>query len=995
MAPTGDLHATQSAFLARESELEGLQQALEVAHAGRGGLLLLSGPAGTGITRTAHEAAARADRLGSLVLWGRSFEGTYGRPYGALAEALEEYAASLDPAQLEAELGAGGPALARVLPRLRLWLAALTPAAPLDARDERLRLHTAVLAWLSRASRAQPLLIVLDDLQWADGDTLRLLEYLARRAGDLPLLLLGGYAEYPQLSGEPKDALTVPIWERLRADVATGTVELSGLDEGATAAALAPLADEPVSSDVVSLIQAVTSGEPLFARELYRHLHEENRLGRVGGRDLPTVEELPDTFERLIAWRASRLSPEVRTAITALACFPDGAEPAIVAEVSGLSRGRLIEFLEAAAARGLCRSMSQGQRYAMTHDRIRRALLSSMSGIQHAHLQRRVAEVLEGELAGRAREHAGELLHHYRLSASVDRAERGLQHGLIAAEQARATYAHLRAADCLRACLTLADSGERPAPDPDLLGRLAEAEAEAGLTDQALASAAGSLRGRRQPGARSSEALEPVIHTLRVLRGDGLDQGEIVGLEDVRRLGLEQAARADALTRARLELLAEHWEVIESGSVRTLHWSTAEPNLVRPLRDVTEEVDQAALFLPQAVRTRAESSRAAGFARSWRRPAAVLHALKTTVTDLVTRHGLFSDGGSWAGLYAAASERYGSVRDRLAAMILLGRCQAVLGHLVAAEESSAAAEELLDDLPEPGMLVTELLLTRLVIAHYRDGPWPELAGRLAAALATPSPAGLALTAEMCLAHVRTGSDADARQLLPSLFDAIGQLAPLTFYRDAALVATLSAAWELGAAEHSGRGRTLIDLAVAGSVGAQPHGSLRLSRARMVGLTGDVAEAQALFAEERPVLEEAGLRPLRAILDYDEAVTLAAAGASRYGEAATLIERAAGQFGVLGMPGWLDRTRVLSEAGFEAAAQPGGRLHFTYPEGLSRREADLVRLVADGLSAAQAAEALGLEPAAAERHLEAALEKLGAGSPEQLPRVARRHGLGGV
>ena len=95
-----------------------------------------------------------------------------------------------------------------------------------------------------------------------------------------------------------------------------------------------------------------------------------------------------------------------------------------------------------------------------------------------------------------------------------------------------------------------------------------------------------------------------------------------------------------------------------------------------------------------------------------------------------------------------------------------------------------------------------------------------------------------------------------------------------------------------------------------------------------------------------------------------------------------------------MAGWAARARELLEDGLSKAAQPGGRLHFTYPAGLSPREADLVRLVSGGATVGEAAMELDLELAAAERHLGSALAKLGGAEMSELPRLARRHGLGG-
>ena len=998
MSLTGGPFGAQTRYLGREAELDILQHLLEEAAAGRGGLVLLRGPAGTGTTRTAHEAAARADRLGLLVLWGSCVEGSSGRPYDALAEALEEFGTGLDEGELAAQLGADAPALTRLAPRLGQALAELNPAAPLQAPDERLRLHAAVAGWLSRAARQQPLLLVVDDVQWADGDLLRLLDHLGRRARRLPLLLLAGEAIMPRQAAEPGSGPAATELARLRsvlqAEVAKARIELPGLDPDATGAVLAPLADEPIGRAALELVQEVSGGEPLWARELYRHLREENRMDGGEGRGLPAAADLPETLEQLVAWRASRFGPEVRTTLAALAAFPRGATPQMLAQVAGLPRSRLIEFLEVGTARGLCRSAGQGQRHVISHDRLRLALLSTISAPQRAQLHRRIAETLEADLGDGMRENSGLLLHHYRLSGMLDGAERGIRHGLIAAEQARAAYADIRAAECLSACLELAAAAGQRELVAELAGRLGVALAQAGLHEPALASLSDALSTQRQLRQRSTEVLEHVIVGLRSLRDDvqGIDGQP--AREELRRQGLEVVTRVDPLTRARLELLAEGWQLSETGSVRALVWSAAPPPVARLVSDGGSEADQAELLLVQRLRTREESSRAASSARRWRRPASVLRAMHSVAVDLLTRHGLVREAASWAGLYASTSSHYRSSRDLVAGLALLGRCQAVLGLLAQADESIAEATQLLDDLPEQDWLPAELLLTELVVSHLREGDWPALADRLSETMATAQPAGLLLNAELCLALARAGRDTEARVLLPDVLEACSRLPPLTYYRDAALISSLAAAWEVGAAEHAGRGRELLELAIAGQVGTQASGGLRLSKARMYGLAGDVVEARSFFAEERPLLEQAGLWPLAAILDHDEALVLAAGGIAGQAEATVLLGRAVEQFEQLGMNGWRQRGQALLErGGLEAALQPGGRLHFTYPLGLSRREVEMVRLVSHGTAPLEAARALGLDEEAARRHLDSALDKLGATLPD-LPRAARRHGLGG-
>ncbi|HUG49222.1 MAG TPA: AAA family ATPase [Candidatus Limnocylindria bacterium] len=994
MSVTGRTFGTHTPYLGREAEIERLGEHLSAAMAGHGRLVLLRGAGGMGLTRTAHEVAARGDRLGMLVLWGTSREGLTGRPYGGLAEALEEYGSGLEPEQLAAQLGSGAPYITRLAPRLRMALKELTPAAPLPAADERLRLQAAVLGWLKRASAEQPLLLVLDDAQWADGDELRLLDYLGHRATDLPLLLLVNELRLPPLPEQPAESdREVGLRDELAAEVAAEVIELGGLDERSTGALLDALAGQRVPAPAARLVWEVSGGEPLWARELYRHLHDEgrSRSATTTAETLPTAEDLPSTFEELVRWRMSRLAPEARAALTALAAFPHGAEPALVARVTGSARGGLIGSLEEGVEAGLCRRSAQGHLYAIAHDLLRLALLGATSGAQRGQLARRVAQALEETLGDATRERAGELLHHYRLSAALEEAERGLRHGLLTAEQARAAYAQLRAVECLRASrLLVAGSNVRTAAE--LGGRIAQAQAEAGLIEEALASAAGALGGRREPGQPIEAALEQLIEVLRVARGNAVDGAPPAQVEAARRQGLEHSSRLDAAGRARLELLVEGWQPMAVEQATALAWNEAPDSVARELVDGGQEADLAELLLPQRARRRDESARAAGHARTWRRPAAVLRAMRAVATDLLTRHGLFREGTSWAALYAAAARRYGSPRDRLAASLLLVRGQATLGDFPAAQEALAEADELLADIQQPGWAVHDLLLAKLVVANYLDGDWQALCERLDEARFDPSPQALPLSAELCLAHVRAGLAERARELLPAVLEACAALPPMSYLRDAATVAALAAAWEMGAGEHSAAADVLLDGMVGADVGTQPAGSPRMARARSVGLMGGLAEVSALLDRDRPSLEEAGLRPLRAIADHDDGLLLAAGGPAERVLAPPLLERAARQFEELGMAGWARRTAELLERGLDAARTPGGRLHFTYPAGLSQREVELVRLLAGGESLDAAALTLGLEEAVARRHLDSALKKLDIGLAE-LPRAVRRHGIG--
>jgi len=993
------LAGQSSPYLGHEVELDLLQRRLTAASTGRGGLVVLRGEIGMGTTRTAHQVAARADRLGMVVLWGQFIEGLLSRPFGGLADALEELATGLPANELRDQLGAGAPALARMCPRLRQVLPDIPPSAPLDALDERLRLHDAVLGWLRRAARARPLLIVLDDLHLAEADVRAMLDHVAPAAAGLPVLFLGTWATPPASGDDAHGA----------GGLAGELVDIDGLDEGATGAMLAEMVERPLPSETLNLIQQASGGHPLFARELYRHLAEEGRLRGAA------AAQMPATFEDVIAWRVSRLPLEGRTALGALACFPLGAPPQLLAEASGLSRARLVEALERSVEGGVVRAHERGGHYVVAHDRIRRALVAATPVAVRARVHALAAELLEAELGADARTHAGELAWHLTHAVrGADSDRRALRYLLVAAEQASAAYAHLRAVECLERAVELAAGpagGGRAGAEragglsgvdrADLISRLAVAQAEIGLEDAAGATLYRLLGERRRAQPLDFEVWRAIVAALRHMRPAdpaGSPRPPTDAYTRVHDLALEQPP-THQLLRPRLELLGEGWAERgwsgEGAAVRALVWRVDEGGAADQLREEsTDEADLVDAYAAPRPRDAGQTAALAGQVRNWRRPPLVLRGMHALTSDLVLRLGLFREGAAHAARYLAAAERGGSLHDVAAALFLLARCRAVLGELEVSKEIIAAADGVVARIPAPAGLATERLLTALVIAHYTDGDWAGLALSTSAAAASPAPAGLLLGAEVAVAYARSGGEVEARALIPVLLDAAGDLPPLTYARDAALLVTLTAAWEVGAAEHVPTGRLLVERAGTAGAGACHAATPRLCLARLDGLLGNVRDAREQMAAERERLDAAGMRPLRAIVDHDEAIVVAAAGPAGHTEATNLFDRAVDQFAALGMRGWIDRVRSLRAAGFEAAAQPGGRLHFSYPAGLSRREADLLRLIDGGATPAEAGQVLDLDTPSVERHLASAMDKLGAASVEELPRLARRYGLGG-
>src|SRR5262249_12984850 len=169
---------------------------------GEGGVVLLAGEAGIGKTRLAEELAAAGRERGALVLWGRCHEGDPGTPgqsgapaYWPLVQIIRGYLQQADADAIAAVMGPGATDIAQVVPEVALRLPDRPEPPNLEPEQARFRLFDSVTSFFPRAAAARPLLLILDDLQWADVPSLLLLRFLAREMPPSRLLVVGTYRD--------------------------------------------------------------------------------------------------------------------------------------------------------------------------------------------------------------------------------------------------------------------------------------------------------------------------------------------------------------------------------------------------------------------------------------------------------------------------------------------------------------------------------------------------------------------------------------------------------------------------------------------------------------------------------------------------------------------------------------------------------------------------------------------------------------------------------
>ncbi|MGI8552989.1 MAG: ATP-binding protein, partial [Dehalococcoidia bacterium] len=389
-----------------------------------------------------------ADAPLALCFPGRCFEGNWVPPFSPWVEAIEGYLDVTAPEQLQLDLGHAAAVLAQLSPAIRFRLPDAAPAAPLSQREERLRLYDAVAQFLLAAARRRPLVLLLDDLHWADRSSLELLQYCARTVRRSRLLIVGAYRD---LEVEPDHTLNAAL-ATLQRDLNYRHILLSGLSAAEIAEYVRRSIKPAPHPELAQAIWRETNGNPLFVGELVRQLSlagapertmEATRLpGRVASSTgIAPRAERSDTSAvvlQLIRSRLARLSPDARRLLTFASGFTAGFDFRLLPPLAGLPENRALDCLdEVLQARILHSETGSDDRYDFVLAIVRRALYDALSPSRRLRLHRRIAETMESVYAEQLGPHAAELAAHYSASRELPGADRGLVYALMAAEQAR------------------------------------------------------------------------------------------------------------------------------------------------------------------------------------------------------------------------------------------------------------------------------------------------------------------------------------------------------------------------------------------------------------------------------------------------------------------------------------------------------------------------------------------------------------------------------
>ncbi|CAN5327247.1 hypothetical protein BH09GEM1_BH09GEM1_41050 [soil metagenome] len=430
-------------LVGRAKELDELVARLDATALGKGGLVLIGGEPGVGKTRLVEAVLLEARRRGHFCAVGHCYEMDGTPPYLPFLEHLEFGARVVPPGRLRAVLGDGAAEIARIMPALRQLFPDIPAPMELPPDQQRHLLFTRYREYAERSAQNVPVVLLFDDLHWADESTLQLLEHLAPHFARQRILALGTYRDVELEVGRP----FAKSLERLLRQRLAERITLRRMPEGDVAALLATLGAPEPPLALVDAIYRATEGNPFFIEEVFRHLREEGRLLDADGRWLPALSidelEVPEGVRLVIGRRLERVGDDCRAVLTAAAVNGPRFAFRVLEALGELDVDAILDALDQAEKAGLVLSQQIGRetRYSFAHELIRQTLLGTLSPPRRQRRHLRTADAIEKAYGARSVEYAPDLAYHLFHAGAAANEDRTIHWLLIAGRQALAAGA--------------------------------------------------------------------------------------------------------------------------------------------------------------------------------------------------------------------------------------------------------------------------------------------------------------------------------------------------------------------------------------------------------------------------------------------------------------------------------------------------------------------------------------------------------------------------
>jgi DNA-binding CsgD family transcriptional regulator len=978
-------------------ELAALTADLDAAVGGHGGVVLVVGEPGIGKTRLAEELAARAIGRGAVVLWGRCWEGAGAPSFWPWVQVVRGYVQvqAGDPASLRHDLGAGAADIAQLVPAVHDCIPGLPTPPPLDPEAARFRLFDSLAGFLRAAAARRPLLLVLDDLHWADVPSLALLRFMSRELEGAGPLVVGSYRHTEVDQGHPLLAAV--------ADLTRGQhrwLLLGGLGQRDVAGFVALVAGTEPSAELVAEVYQQTDGNPFFVTEVVRLLASQGRLDPAARGAAVLEGGLPEGVRAVVAERLSRLSGDCRRILEIAAVVGRDFELRVLQPASGLDAEQLLMLLEEAEAARLVGAVpGELSRWRFAHALVREVLYEGLLAARRVRLHGLIGEALEAIYAADPVPHLAELAHHLAEAApgSEKMAARAVQLATLAGLRSLELLAWEDAAELFERALAALELAERPGSQQqrcELL--LAVGEARMAASDVPAARTAYRQAGELARRIGSPEALARA--------GLGLGLEFTSGIVDPVQVGLLEEAlaalgEADSPLRARV-LAGLARALVSTPQVRRR--LALSEDAVQMARRLGDPATLAAVLFGRHLAIwgseRAEvagerlaiATEAVGLAEQIGDHAMALRGRGLRRIDLLE----LGDVAGYDADLAAAERSAEELRQ------LRYRWQLPLAHATRALLAGRFAQA--EGLMEQGLAVGRRAGDQAVGNYYTgvlatlrlmQGRFGELL-ELTRDVATRFPAMVVFQAAQATALAEAGHADQARAEVERL--AAGDLAAVP--RDPAWSFSLAclalACYHLGETEIAVKLRGRLEPYADRNIVTGRVGAICLGPAAyflgLLDLTLSLPE-QALrrFQHAAALADRMQARPMVAMSREGQARALLAL--DRPGDrqqAAILLDEVATTAQALGIRGLGERAGTLRTAAMTAPSAP------VRPAGLTGREVEVLRLIAAGHSNRAIAQALFISPNTVLHHASSIFAKLGVTNRTEAAAYATRRGLAG-
>jgi len=961
-------------FVGRAEELRLLRDALPDAPRASGGFVAIAGEPGIGKTRLMDEVAQIAVAEDRRILWGQMVEDPGAPPYLCWTLVLRDFAQQCDDDTLRADIGSAAADIAVILPEIRDRLGVEPAPASSEGSPGRYALFDAVTRCLLAAARRKPLVVLLDNLHSADHSALELLEYLCQQIAGVPLLVVGAYRH---ATFERRSPLR-PLIARLSRTRGCKRLQLGGLAADEVALLLSTHIGSAVPASLVRAVYEQSGGSPLFVCEVASMLAQpESRQALSAFRYQFRV---PESLRDVINARLDGLPTATLDLLGVAAVLGREFEGSALAELAEVPLEHARHRLARAEAARIVTVGLPG-RFRFHHALFREVLYAEHSTVTRLRLHRRAGELIESRHGADSYAHLPELAHHFFEAAQADNGEKAARYCRAAAAAAAAQRAYSEAATMYERALQASELRKEPALETrfELLFETGQAQYQSGelnAATQTLMKAA-ILAYRQHWWVRLAEALFAYqlvcqqsgfrhvasipLHQ-QVLQhipddGESLRARCLVSLAKAYRTAGQPDLAADAF-RSGLEL-ARHCD---------------EP---RVLLDCLRKGNWTVGRLPSSMREGLEISREAlALARTHGPADAVLDSLTDVVFQLCDLGKIQEAEQQLAELGELANaQRQPHFQNLLAGFetaiaILRGNWAQALGK----------AQQVLKQLPRQGVLGLEgRYAFQMFSVEKAQGALGEIRGLAERILATEDGTSFWLPGQILL-HCELGQHDRADEALQRL----GEFRKLP-KDDLYVISLIYLAESCVTLRRRRRCAELYELLTPyRSLNAALPGTLMLGA--VSGYLGLLAATMRHFAAARALYEEAlamnasmGARPFLARSMVDYARMLLA-------ERDPAVNARAGQLVATARP-------IAEELGLRPVQIAIEELHENSRiEGLTKREVDILKVIAVGLSNHRIADALHISHSTVTTHIRNIFRKTGTTNRTEAAEFARRAGL---